>query len=229
MPGTHFTRIQRPAMALALLILNISIKLSRWDSATQPAGIVHPLSSSISDVTQHDTLLNLCVNVGAMGSMTAPKRLSSLRTTRSVTTWLMLLLLFGDIHLNPGPPMNQSIYPLWLLRPSGELVPSSSMLWQVWHLVSQVLRKHAVERVRGNRRCVVELHLEVQVAKCRKLHLPFLWRHNAQHIRAPGIHTWRWLCLRLTSIVSPERSQQSCQHKTTASDEFHCIFLSPCS
>ena len=111
MPGTHCTRIQRPAMALALLILNITIKLSRWDSATQPAGIVPPLSSSISDVTQHDTLLNLCVNVGAMGNMTAPKRLPSLRTTRSVTTWLMLLLLCCDIHPNPGPPMNRSIYP----------------------------------------------------------------------------------------------------------------------
>ena len=110
MPGTHCARIQRPAMALALLILNITIKLSRWDSATQPAGIVPPLSSSISDVTQHDTLLNLCVNVGVMGNMTAPKRLPSLRTTRSVATWLMLLLLCGDIHPNPGPPMNQSIY-----------------------------------------------------------------------------------------------------------------------
>ena len=90
---------------------------SSWTSpsssqgATQPVGIVLPLSSSISDVTQHDTLLTLCVNVGVMGNMTAPKWLPSLRTTRSVTTWLMLLLLCGDIHPNPGPPMNQSIYP----------------------------------------------------------------------------------------------------------------------
>ena len=62
-------------------------------------------------------------------------------------------------HTSEPRPSHEPVdLPLWLLRPSGELVPSSSMLWRVWHLVSQVLHKHAVERVRGNRRCVVELH-----------------------------------------------------------------------
>ena len=43
--------------------------------------------------------------------MTAPKQLPSLRTTRNVTTWLMLFLLCGNIHLNPGPPMYHLINP----------------------------------------------------------------------------------------------------------------------
>ena len=91
-------------------------------------------------------------------------------------------------HTSEPRPSHEPVdLPLWILRPSGELVPSSSMLQRVWHLVSQVLRKHAVKRVWGNRRCVVELH-QVQVPKCRKLHLPFLWRHYAQgqHDRRGG-------------------------------------------
>ena len=103
---------------------------------------------------------HLCVNVGAMRNMAAPKRLPLLRTTQNVTIWLMLLLLCSDIHPNQGPPMNQLIYPCGFCDLQ---VPLSSMLRWVCHLVSQVLRKHAVKRVQENRRCVVELH-QVQVA-----------------------------------------------------------------
>ena len=101
----------RPFLFVLLLVLCFALKFSTWRTPilTQTNHTVPlPISMMISSITTRNSSLTLCTNSGLLGNVTQTKRILNLRSTRAAKTWLMVLLMCGDIETNPGPGSRDS-------------------------------------------------------------------------------------------------------------------------